>query len=164
MGLVAPWHVESSCARDWTMSPALAGRFPMAGSPGKSSFCSLSDEAQRHSIIWWHPTPTKWCSCHFSVLISALFSFSVIMLFRNLEYCQMKTALSVPLPSAQSTSLELKQLQTSRFKKNSRSALPSCSRQGPLKPFCLHRGHFLLPGEESVTQAAGWGLSQTVGK
>ena len=76
----------------------------------------------------------------------------------------MKTALSVPLPSAQSTSLELKQLQTSRFKKNSRSALPSCSRQGPLKPFCLHRGHFLLPGEESVTQAAGWGLSQTVGK
>ena len=52
---------------------------------------------------------------HFSVLISARFSFSVIKLFRNFEYCQMKTALSALLPPAQSTSLELEQLQTSRF-------------------------------------------------
>ena len=54
---------------------------------------------------------------HFSVLISARFSFSVIKLFRNFEYCQMKTALSALLPPAQSTSLELEQLQTSRFLK-----------------------------------------------
>ncbi|KAI4549130.1 hypothetical protein MG293_001460 [Ovis ammon polii] len=43
----------------------------------------------------------------------------VIKLFRNFEYCQMKTALSALLPPAQSTSLELEQLQTSRFLKNS---------------------------------------------
>ena len=34
--LVAPWHVESSRAKDRTVFPALAGRFVPTRSPGKS--------------------------------------------------------------------------------------------------------------------------------
>ena len=41
MGLDALWHVGSSWTGDGSMSPALAGRFPTTGPPGKSSIFSF---------------------------------------------------------------------------------------------------------------------------
>ena len=37
-GFVTPWHVESSWARDGTVTPALAGRFSTTRPPGKPPF------------------------------------------------------------------------------------------------------------------------------
>ena len=42
MGVVAPWHMESSLFRDETLSPALAGRFLSTVPRGKSLFVFLT--------------------------------------------------------------------------------------------------------------------------
>ena len=158
MGLVAPGHVESSCARDWTCVPCICRQIPNGWVTQKVLlllFIRWSSESFNHLMI-------SYTILVFWFLLVSLSASSSSLGILNIVRWRLPSLPSSPLPSLLVWSWNNFRLVD--FKKNSRSALPSCSRQSPLKPFCLHRGHSLLPGEDSVTQAAGWGLSQTVGK